>query len=119
MAAGAHSLVLRPAGYRRHRRDDDRKYLSDMIATYACVECATNICSIIALVYTAVTGLFRAWLGGQAVSGWCIAMAIISTLQLLTCVCICCCSSCGANILGPVAYEMYVGEHSKNGFVPS
>merc|ERR1719420_1104992 len=68
-------------------------------ACFACVECLASICSIIALIYAAFTGLFRAWLGGQAVSGWCLAMAIVSTLQLLACVCICCCASCGAAIL--------------------
>ena len=131
MATVARSLVLRPAVHRRHReakgdladtsitRDDDLKYVSDMISIFACVECAASICSIIALVYTALTSLFRAWLGGQAVSGWCLAMAIISTLQLLACVCICCCASCGTSILGPVAYEKYVGEYSKHVFVPS
>merc|ERR1719240_1345325 len=77
-------------------------------ALFACVECLASICSIIALVYCAFTGLFRAWLGGQAVSGWCLAMAIISTLQLLACVCICCCASCGAAILGDAAYHKYV-----------
>ena len=71
---------------------------------------------IIALIYAAFTGLFRAWLGGQAVSGWCLAMAIISTLQLLACVCICCCATCGAAILGEAGYEMYVNKHSKHVF---
>jgi len=83
-------------------------------ACFACVECLASICSIIALIYAAFTGLFRAWLGGQAVSGWCLAMAIISTLQLLACVCICCCASCGAAILGDVAYDKYVNSHSKH-----
>merc|ERR1719440_2100912 len=83
-------------------------------ALFACVECLASICSIIALVYCAFTGLFRAWLGGQAVSGWCLAMAIISTLQLLACVCICCCATCGAAILGDAAYNKYVNEHSKH-----
>merc|ERR1719163_781936 len=41
-------------------------------------------------------------------------MAIISTLQLLACVCICCCASCGAAILGEGAYELYVNKHSKH-----
>merc|ERR1719299_48670 len=86
-------------------------------ACFACVECLASICSIIALVYAALTGLFRAWLGGQAVSGWCLAMAIISSLQLLACVCICCatcgCAACGAAILGEKGYEKYVNEHSK------
>jgi len=87
-------------------------------ACFACVECLASICSIIALVYAALTGLFRAWLGGQAVSGWCLAMAIISTLQLLACVCICCatccCASFGAAILGEVAYNDLVDKHSKH-----
>jgi len=85
-------------------------------ACFACVECLASICSIIALIYAAFTGLFRAWLGGQAVSGWCLAMAIISTLQLLACVCICCCATCGAAILGEAGYEMYVNKHSKHVF---
>jgi hypothetical protein len=83
-------------------------------ACFACIECLASICSIIALLYAAFTGLFRAWLGGQAVSGWCLAMAIVSTLQLLACVCICCCASCGAAILGEGAYELYVNKHSKH-----
>ena len=85
-------------------------------ALFACVECCASICSIIALVYAAATGLFRAWLGGQAVSGWCLAMAIISTLQLLACVCICCCAPCCASILGAEIYETYVNKHSKHVF---
>merc|ERR1719407_332236 len=44
-------------------------------ACFACVECLASICSIIALIYAAFTGLCRAWFGGQAVSGWCLAMA--------------------------------------------
>jgi len=87
-------------------------------ACFACIECLASICSIIALVYAALTGLFRAWLGGQAVSGWCLAMAIISTLQLLACVCICCagccCASFGAAILGEEGYKALVDEHSKH-----
>jgi len=80
------------------------------------VECLASICSIIALVYAAFTGLFRAWLGGQAVSGWCLAMAIISTLQLLACVCICCCATCGSAILGEALYNRWVNEHSRHVF---
>jgi len=83
---------------------------------FACIECAASICSIIALVYAGFTGLFRAWLGGQAVSGWCLAMAIISTLQLLACVCICCCATCGSAILGDALYHKWVNEHSKHVF---
>merc|ERR1712100_872278 len=85
-------------------------------ACFACVECLASICSVVALLYAAFTGLFRAWLGGQAVSGWCLAMAIISSLQLLACVCICCCASCGSSILGAAAYEKYVNQHSKHVF---
>jgi len=85
-------------------------------ACFACVECSASICSIVALVYAGFTGLFRAWLGGQAVSGWCLAMAVISTLQLLACVCICCCASCGSAILGDVMYKKWVDDHSKHVF---
>jgi len=80
----------------------------------ACIECLASICSIGALIYCAMTGLFRAWLGGQAVSGWCLALAIISTLQLLLCICICCCASCGAAILGEEMHEKYINKHSKH-----
>jgi hypothetical protein len=83
-------------------------------ACFACIECLASICSIVALLYAAFTGLFRAWLGGQAASGWCLAMAIISSLQLLACVCICCCATCGSAILGEAAYETYVNKHSKH-----
>jgi len=85
-------------------------------ALFACVECLASICSIIALVYAAFTGLFRAWLGGQAVSGWCLAMAIISTLQLVACVCICCCATCCSALIGEAVYEKYVNQHSKHVF---
>merc|ERR1719301_277777 len=85
-------------------------------ACFACVECLASICSIVALIYAAFTGLFRAWLGGQAVSGWCLAMAIISSLQLLACVCICCCATCCSSLLGEAVYEKYVNQHSKHVF---
>jgi len=85
-------------------------------ALFACVECLASICSIIALVYAAFTGLFRAWLGGQAVSGWCLAMAIISTLQLVACVCICCCATCCSALIGEAVYDKYVNQHSKHVF---
>merc|ERR1719265_2527797 len=85
-------------------------------ACFACVECLASICSIVALVYAALTGLFRAWLGGQAVSGWCLAMAIISTLQLLACVCICCCAACCSSIIGVEAYDTWVNRRSKHVF---
>merc|ERR1719331_1408669 len=54
-------------------------------ALFACVECVSSICSICALVYCIMTGLFRAWMGGQSVSGWCLALVVISTLQLILC----------------------------------
>jgi len=85
-------------------------------ACFACIECLASICSIIALLYAAFTGLFRAWLGGQAVSGWCLAMAIISTLQLLACVCICCCATCCSSLIGAEVYNKWVNEHSKHVF---
>jgi len=85
-------------------------------ALFACVECLASICSIVALVYAAFTGLFRAWLGGQAVSGWCLAMAIISTLQLVACVCICCCATCCSALIGEEVYDKYVNQHSKHVF---
>jgi len=80
----------------------------------ACVECCASICSICALIYCLMTGLFRAWLGGQRVSGWCLALAIISVLQLLLCICICCCATCGAAILGEEMHEKYIHQHSKH-----
>jgi len=80
----------------------------------ACIECLASIFSVGALIYCLITGLFRAWLGGQAVSGWCLALAIISTLQLILCVCICCCATCGAAILGEEMHEKYINKHSKH-----
>ena len=47
------------------------------------VECSASISSVVAILYAAFTGLFRAGLCGQAVSGWSLAMAVISTRQLL------------------------------------
>jgi len=80
----------------------------------ACIECVASICSIGALIYCLMTGLFRAWLGGQSVSGWCLALAIISVLQLCLCICICCCATCGAAILGEEMHEKYIHQHSKH-----
>merc|ERR1719162_1262193 len=47
-------------------------------------------------------------------TNWCLALAIIGTLQLVACLFICCCASCGASILGPAVYEKYVESHSKH-----
>ena len=49
----------------------------------SCVECSASACGVVALLYAAFAGLFRVWLRGQTVSGWSLAMAVISTLQLL------------------------------------
>ena len=54
------------------------------------VGCAASISSVVALLYAAFTGLFRTWLCGQAVSGWSLAMAVISTLRLFALVLTCC-----------------------------
>jgi len=83
-------------------------------ALFALVECLGSICSLIALVYCIATGLFRAWMGGQAVSGWCLAVVVLSTIQLIMCCCICCCATCGASLLGEAGYEKYVNQHSKH-----
>merc|ERR1719326_863861 len=56
-----------------------------------------------------MTGLFRAFMGGQAVSGWCLAVVVLSTLQL-----ICCCASCGAAILGEEMHDKYINKHSRH-----
>ena len=45
------------------------------------VECSISICSVVALLHAAFTGLLQAWLCGQAFSGWYLAMAVISTLR--------------------------------------
>jgi len=81
---------------------------------FACVECCASICSICALIYCFMTGLFRAWMGGQHVSGWCLMLVIVSVLQIFLCCCICCCASCGAAILGEEMHEKYVNQHSKH-----
>ena len=60
------------------------------------VECSISICSVVALLYAAFTGLFRAWLAGQAVSGWYLAIAVISTLQPFVRACTFCCATCGS-----------------------
>lgn len=85
-------------------------------AVFACVECLASVCSIGALVYCIMTGLFRAWMGGQKVSGWCLALVVISTLQLLLCCCICCCASCGAAIIGDEMHDKYINKHSRHLF---
>ena len=61
---------------------------------FARAECTASICSIVALVFVAFMGLFRAWPGCQAVSGWCLALTIISYLSLLARVGICHCAVC-------------------------
>jgi len=81
---------------------------------FACVECIASICSICALIYAFMSGLFRAWMGGQAVSGWCLMMVVVTVLQLVLCCCICCCASCGAAILGEEMHDKYVNKHSKH-----
>ena len=48
-----------------------------------CAECSASVRGVAALLDTAFTDLVQAWLCGQAVSGWSLAMAVISTLQLL------------------------------------
>ena len=59
-----------------------------------CAGCCDSICSVIALMYAAFTGLFRVWPSGQAASSGCLAMAIISTFQLFTIVRVGCCALC-------------------------
>ena len=55
-----------------------------MLAPFAsCVECSASICETASLLYATFAGLFRAWLCGPVVSGRCLAMVVISTLQLL------------------------------------
>jgi len=79
---------------------------------FACVECMGSIASIASLVYVIYSGLLQAWLGGQAVSGWCLVLAVLATVQLVMCVCICCCAGIGASIFG----EKFMNEHSKHIF---
>ena len=55
-------------------------------------ECYAGIGSINALVGAAAAGLFRKEMDGQVVYGWCLALAIISTLMLLALVSICHCA---------------------------
>ena len=58
-----------------------------------------SICSVIVLVYAALTYLFRTWLGGQAVSGWFFSLAIISCLSLLMPGGLCHCAVCYMSII--------------------
>ena len=64
------------------------------MAIFARAGCATSICSVVALVYCAFTGLSRAWRGGPVVSVWYLALAITSDLSLLAPVGICHCAVC-------------------------
>jgi len=79
------------------------------------IECCESIAAIGSLIYCIYTGLFRAWMGGQPVSGWCLVLAILSTLQLIMCCCICCCASLGAAILGE-HYHTIVHKHGQRFF---
>ena len=54
-------------------------------------------------------GLSRAWLDGQAVSGWFLAMAIISTFWLLVFVSICRCAFCYVMVEQEVGVDKAVG----------
>ena len=47
----------------------------------SCAERSASVRGVTALLDTAFTDLLQAWLCGQAVSGRCLAMAVISTLQ--------------------------------------
>ena len=67
-------------------------------AVFTRVECIACICSIIALVYVVLTGLFRAWQGDQAVSCWYLALTIISNTSLLAPVDVCHCAICYTDI---------------------
>ena len=62
----------------------------------SCGECSAIACSVVALLDAAFTGLFRAWLVGQVASGWCLAIAVISTLRLFERACTLCCVTCGS-----------------------
>ena len=73
---------------------------------------AASICGAVAFVHAASTGLFWKWPVGQAVSGWCLAMAILSTRPLLACVCICRCATCCSSAIGAEVYNQWVHKHS-------
>ena len=64
----------------------------------------------------ASAGLFWEWPGGQAVSGWCLAMAILSTSPLLACVCICRCATCCSSAIGTEVYNKWGSKHPKHVF---
>merc|ERR1719355_474211 len=77
---------------------------------FACVELLGSIAAIASLVYVIYTGLFQAWLGGQAMGGWCLFLAVLSTIQLVLCICICCCAGILGSIFGPEFAEKH-GKH--------
>merc|ERR1719428_2328633 len=79
---------------------------------FGCVELLGSLAAIGSLIYVCYSGLLQAWLGGQAVGGWCLFLAVLSTLQLVMCMCICCCAGIGASILG----KETLTEHSKHIF---
>ena len=70
--------------------------------------------SIVTLEYAADTSLLRASLGGQSVTGWCLAMDINSILQLFVCGSACCCATCYMSILEPEMYVTCSSEKIKN-----
>merc|ERR1719213_390911 len=79
---------------------------------FACVELLGSIAAIASLIYVIYTGVLQAWLGGQAMGGWCLFLAVLSTIQLVMCLCICCC----AGILGSILGEELSKKHGKHIF---
>ena len=75
---------------------------------FADAVCCASICSTDALVGTAVGGLFRASVSGQAVYDWYLALTIISTLLLLACVCIRHCAYCYPSIVKAAEENKFV-----------
>jgi len=67
---------------------------------FACVELIGSLAAIASLIYVCYTGALSAWLGGQALGGWCLFLTVLSTIQLVLCICICCCAGILASIFG-------------------
>merc|ERR1719146_179763 len=74
---------------------------------FACIELLGSIAAIASLIYVIYTGLLQAWLGGQAMGGWCLFLAVLATIQLVMCLCICCCAGILGSIFGPEFAEKH------------
>merc|ERR1719160_2025031 len=79
---------------------------------FACIELLGSLAAIASLIYVIYSGVLQAFLGGQSAGGWCLFLAVLSTIQLVMCLCICCCAGILASIFG----EEFASKHGKHIF---